>query len=201
MSYQIAKRGKEIKRDIEHAFIGLHQASTAQAGTGSNQGRKMAAYLNQLDSSTLNTASARDWSETLTLNVLQACYENGGNPNQIHVIPSHALKFANLAKTGSAGANTTRDFGTGTTVVNAVDVYVSPYGTTAIIPNRFLFKDTNDNDMLMVDTEYWSRAVLRPMQTIDLATTGDAQKKQLITELTLVCENSKASGMLENLND
>ena len=84
----------------------------------------MAAYLNQLDSSTLNTASARAWTEDLTLTVLQACYENGGNPNQIHIIPSHALKFANLAKTGSAGANTTRDFGTGTTVVNAVDVYV-----------------------------------------------------------------------------
>jgi hypothetical protein len=37
------------------------------------------------------------------------------------------------------------------------------------------------------------------VQTINLAKTGDSEKRQMLTELTLVCENSKASGLIEAL--
>ena len=72
---------------------------------------------------------------------------------------------------------------------------MSPFGQVSIVPNRFL----QNNTALVLDTEYWSRAVLRPVQTINLAKTGDSEKRQMLTELTLVCENSKASGLIEAL--
>jgi hypothetical protein len=37
------------------------------------------------------------------------------------------------------------------------------------------------------------------MQTIVMAKTGDSDKRQMLTELTLVCENSKASGLIDDL--
>ena len=107
------------------------------------------------------------------------------------VTPSHSKIVADFA----ASSGRERDFGTGTKVVNAVDIYVSPFGTVSIVLNRFL----NANTVMALDTSYWSRAVLRPMQTIQLAKTGDSDKKQLLTEQTLVCKSPKASGLANAL--
>lgn len=189
LSMQIAMKGKELRRDIEHAFVGSLQAGTA--GNGSTA-RQMRSAQNQIDASVTNTAGTpRALTESLLLSTLQNVYEAGGNPNQVHVTPSHSLLVANFA----ASAGRERDFGTGTKLVMSVDLYVSPFGEVAIIPNRWLESTT----CLVLDTEYWSRAVLRPMQTIVLAKTGDSDKRQMITEQTLVCENSKASGLIEAL--
>jgi len=189
LAYQIAKKGKELRRDIEHAFVGALQAGTA--GNGSTA-RQLKSAQNQINAATTSTAgSNRAFTETLLLGVLQNVYEAGGDPNQIQVTPSHSLTVANFA--ASSGRN--RDFGTGTTIVQAVDLYISPFGQCSIIPNRFL----QANTCLVLDTEYWSRAVLRPVQTVNLAKDGDSDKRQMLTELTLVCENDKASGLIEAL--
>lgn len=189
LAYAIAKAGKEIKRDIEHAFVGAGQAGTA--GNGSTA-RQLTSAANQINAATTNTSGTnRALTETLLLDVLQKCYEEGGEPNQVQVTPSHSVTVAGFA----TASGRQRDFATGTTLVNAVDVIISPFGQVSLIPNRFL----DDNTVLVLDTEYWSRAVLRPMQTIVLAKVGDSDKRQMLTELTLVCENDKASGKIDAL--
>lgn len=189
LAYAIAKAGKEIKRDIEHSFVGAGQAGTA--GNGSTA-RQLTSAANQIASATTNTAgSNRTFTEALLLDVLQKCYEEGGEPNQVQVTPSHSVTVAGFA----TASGRQRDFATGTTLVNAVDVIISPFGQVSTVVNRFL----NANTCLVLDTEYWSRAVLRPMQTIVLAKTGDSDKRQMLTELTLVCENDKASGKIDAL--
>jgi hypothetical protein len=189
LAYAIAKAGKEIKRDIEHAFVGAGQAGTA--GNGSTA-RQLTSAANQINAATTNTAGTnRALTEALLLDVLQKCYEEGGEPNQVQVTPSHSVTVAGFA----TASGRQRDFATGTTLVNAVDVIISPFGQVSVVPNRFL----DANTVLVLDTEYWSRAVLRPMQTIVLAKTGDSDKRQMLTELTLVCENDKASGKIDAL--
>jgi hypothetical protein len=189
LSYNLASKGKEMRRDIEHSFVGALQAGTA--GNASTA-RQLTSVQNQIASSTTSTAgSNRTFTETLLLGVLQSVYEAGGDPNQIQVTPSHSVTVAGFA----ASSGRERDFGTGTKLVNVVDVYVSPFGECSVVPNRFLAANT----CLVLDTEYWSRAVLRPMQTITLAKVGDSEKRQLITEQTLVCENDAASGLVEAL--
>ena len=189
LALAVSKAGKELKRDIEHSFVGLATAGTAG---NSSTARKLTSALNQISSATTNTNSSnRTFTEALLLDVLEKVYDEGGEPNQVQVTPSHSLIVAGFA--ASSGRN--RDFGTGTVVANAVDIYISPFGQVGIVVNRFL----NANTCLVLDTEYWSRAVLRPMQTIQLSKTGDSEKRQMLTELTLVCESDVASGMIDKL--
>lgn len=189
LAMNIAMKGKELRRDIEHAFVGAGQAGTAGNATTA---RQLTSAQNQINAATTNTAgSNRTLTEALLLDTLEKVYQAGGDPNQIQVTSSHAMIVATFA--ASAGRN--RDFSTGTKLVNSVDLYVSPVSECAVIPNRFL----QVNSVLVLDTEYWSRAVLRPMQTINLARNGDSEKKQMLTEQTLVCENDKASGLINAL--
>jgi hypothetical protein len=190
LAKSISQAGKELKRDIEYACVGLTQAGTA--GNGSTA-RQLTSASNQISATTTNTAgSARNFTEALLLDVLEKTYNEGGEPNVVMVTPSHSVICAGFA----ASAGRQRDFGTGREITNVVDIYVSPFGSVSTQVNRFLKSDT----VLVLDTEYWSRAVLRPMQTIDLARTGDSDKKQMLTELTLVCESDIASGKIDALN-
>ena len=189
LAYAVAKAGKEIKRDIEHAFVGVTQAGTA--GNGSTA-RQLTSAANQISTATTNTAgSNRTLTEGLVLDVAQKVYEKGGNATQMQVTPSHSVTVAGFA----TASGRQRDFGSSTTVVNSVDILVTPFGTLNVVPNRFL----QANTVLMLDTEYWSRAVLRPMQTVVLAKTGDSDRRQMLTELTLVCEHDEASGKIDAL--
>lgn len=181
----VAKKGKEIKRDIEFAMVGNSQAGTAGNGTTA---RELTSAQNQIAAGTTNTnGTNRAFTETILLDVMQKVFTAGGNPNQLQVTPSHSLIVAGFA----AASGRTRDAGMQKKVVNAVDLYVSPFGEVAVVPNRFL----NANSALVLDTEYWSRAVLRPMSTTVLAKDGDSEKRMMLTELTLVCENDEASGL------
>jgi len=185
----VAKKGKELKRDIEHAMVGAGQAGTAGNG---NTARQLTSAQNQIAAATTNSnAGNRAFTETILLDVMQKVFTAGGMPNQLQVTPSHSLIVAGFA----AASGRTRDFGMQKKVVNAVDLYVSPFGEVAVVPNRFL----NANTAMVLDTEYWSRAVLRPMQTVVLAKDGDSDKRMMITELTLVCENDEASGLAKDL--
>ena len=176
LAYAIAKAGKEIKRDIEHSFVGAGQAGTAG---NSSTARQLTSAANQISAATTNTAgSNRSLTEALVLDVAQKVYEKGGDATQMQVTPSHSVTVAGFA----TASGRQRDFGSSTTVVNSVDILVTPFSTISVVPNRFL----DANTVLMLDTEYLSRAVLRPMQTIVLAKTGDSDKRQMLTELTLV---------------
>jgi len=189
LALAISKAAKELKRDIEHSFVGLTQAGTAGNGT---TGRQLTSAANQIASATTNTAgSNRSFSEALLLDVLEKAYNEGGEPNQVQVTPSHSVIVAGFA----AASGRQRNFDTGTKIVNVVDIYVSPFGEVSVVPNRFL----QANTCLVLDTEYWSRAVLRPAQTIQLSKVGDSDKRQMLTELTLVCESDVASGKIDAL--
>ena len=45
----------------------------------------------------------------------------------------------------------------------------------------------------------WSVDYLRRFQTVDLAKTGDAEKRLLLTEWTLVAKNEASSGTVADL--
>ena len=189
LAYQKFKAGKELKRDVEFAMVGNDQ--TGNAGNASTA-RQLKSAQKWIDTATTDTAgSDRALTETILENVLEKCYNEGGNPNMVMVTPSHSKTIAGFA--AASGRN--RDFGTGTKVVNAVNLYVSPYGEVSVVLNRHL----QANSLLAIDTEYWSRAVYRPTQIEELAKIGDSTKMQMLTELTLVCKAPKASGLANKL--
>ena len=135
--------------------------------------------------------SAR-FTETLLTDVLQLCWENGGDPTQVQV-----GAFNKKAMSSFAGiADQIRDTGSKrATIVGAADVYVSDFGQVDIIANRF----SRSRSALVVDPSMWKIAYYQRFKTEDLAKTGHSDRKMLSVEYTLECCNEKSSGCVADL--
>lgn len=197
-AYQAAKAMAALKRDLEFAFVG---AATAKAAGDANTARYFASYMKQLVATSGTAATTpTQWvktggattlpDEADVLAVQQALYEAGADANTLMVTPVNAVTVAGFVT--AAGAKYERDMRTGTTLVNAVDVYVSPFGKLNVVINRFL----KDKTTLIFDPEMWKKVVLRPWFRETLAKTGDNLKMMIVGEFSLKHRNYLASGAI-----
>jgi len=69
-------------------------------------------------------------------------------------------------------------------------VYVTPWGTVEFKPTR----ENRGRDVFIMQDDMWAVGVLRATRNEELAKTGDNEKRQVVTELTLVCRNEASSG-------
>ena len=203
MAYQLAKKGMELKRDMEKTLVGTDKAQVAgSAGTA----RELASVTSWLgtncsfgsggdapDGNGTDIGAAgtdRDFTETLLTGVVEDCWVQGGTPS---IIMCNAFQKAKItAFTGNATRY--KDVGD-KTIVNAVDVYVSDYGELAVVPNRFMLNET----VLVLQPDMFSVDTYRDFQTNDIAKTGDFESKQLLVEYTLCSKNEAASGAIRDL--
>tara|TARA_R110000803_G_scaffold49672_2_gene103337 strand:+ start:4424 stop:5389 length:966 start_codon:yes stop_codon:yes gene_type:complete len=211
ISYQVSKRGRELKRDIEASCLSLNPSVAGAAGTA----RKSAGVGAWLASNTSHgsTGSAGGWNagtgivdaptagtaRTLTEAIfktnLAAVWTAGGSPGLCLV--NSAQKENISAFTGIATLY--RDTGQSkkqASILGAADLYISDYGEISVIADRFAPTNTIYN----LDVEYWGTKVLQPMKVQDLAKTGHASRKLLSTELTLCSKNEDASGGIFDLS-
>jgi hypothetical protein len=77
-------------------------------------------------------------------------------------------------------------------VINHMDVYVTPWGTVEFTPTR----ENRGRDVFIMQSDMWAVGVLRATKNTALAKTGDNTKRQVLTELTLISKNEKASGLV-----
>lgn len=200
-AYQIAKTSKALKRDLENAFIGTAQSKVKPTSNATN--RKMGGYQAQLLNDGTGTLSATNTvvytgstgtalSETNLLDLLQQLYTNGADPKVISVTPTNSRVVADFAK--AAGRYRTIDADAGDkaqkTIINVVDLYVSPFGTQRVMLNRF----QRVKNTLVFDTELWSKVTFRPWFREVLAKTGDNTSQMLVGEYSLKHKNFAASG-------
>jgi hypothetical protein len=75
-------------------------------------------------------------------------------------------------------------------VIKHMSVYVTPWGTVEFMPTR----ENRSRDVFVMQDDMWGIGVLRATRNTELAKTGDSEKRQIITELTLICKNEKSSG-------
>jgi hypothetical protein len=80
-------------------------------------------------------------------------------------------------------------------LVAAIDVYVSDFGTHKVVANKF----SRDRDLHVLTSELWALAQLRPIQSVDLAKTGDAEKGMVLAEYTLEARNEAGSAIVADL--
>jgi hypothetical protein len=78
-------------------------------------------------------------------------------------------------------------------IVGAANMYVSSFGSPHMVT---LSRYVRDSVVLCLDPDYWAVAFLRNPQVKDLAKTGDATKKLLVTEFALVARNPDASAKI-----
>lgn len=201
MAYQIAKAGKELKRDMELDMTGKQAAAAGSSGTG----RASRAYeswitTNELHGATGETSdegavtdgTQRVLTESLLKSNLKSCYDEGGNPDLLLVGSFNKQKVS-----GFTGNSTRMDMAEDRSLVATIDVYVSDFGEVRVVADRIL--RSSGRTALVVDTEMWEVAYLRPFGVQDLAKTGDAEKKQLLVEYTLVAKNEAANGKIADL--
>jgi hypothetical protein len=186
-AYQLAKAAEEVKRDLEHAMVGMDNA--AVAGNGSTA-REFASYMPQIDASTTIAGGTAALTETMILNCHDAIYDAGGDASVLMIKPADSLIVAGF--TGASGR--ARSFNDGTKkVTNAVEIYVSPYGELKVVLNRFLLSTT----ALLFDPSNWKKCVLRNWTRTLLAKTGDNDMHMIVGEFSLKHVNQKASGLIE----
>jgi hypothetical protein len=202
MDYQIMKRTKEIKRDLETSLLD----NNAQVAGNDTTAREMGGIESWIATNT-NLGSGgsaptgdgtdartggtdRAFTEALLRDVIKQCYDSGGEPDTIMV-----GSFNKQVLSQFSGGSTSNIDAEKKTIVNAVDVYVSDFGTMAVVPNRFQEAES----ALVLEMDKWEIAELRPFQRMDLAKTGDTDRAQLLMEVTLVSVNEAASGIVSDL--
>ena len=207
VAYQLAKRGKEIKRDLETIYTGNTARSAGSASAGrvtAGLGAWVATNVNKAGDGTNPTAvdgsdarndgTQRDFTEAMLKDVMQKAYTEGGNPSVLMVGPFNKTVVSGFA--GIAAQRYQAPTDGPTTIIGAADVYLSDFGALTVVPNRF----SRERDAWCLDTEYASIATLRPIQKVDLARTGDAEKSMLICETGVKISNEKGHGLIADLN-
>ena len=201
LAYQIAKKAKELKRDME-AQITTNNAEVTGSATAAREMGSLGAWVATNDvmgtsgtsGSVGNTArtdgTQRAFTEDLLKSVIKSVWNEGGDPTMIMVGPFNKQKLS-----GFTGNSTRFDAGADATLYTSVDVYASDFGQLQVVPNRF----SRDRDAYVLDMNYWAIAFLRDFTMHELSKTGDSEKRQLLVEATLESRNEAASGMVADL--
>ena len=196
MAYQMEKRMKELKRDVEKTLL-ENNAEVAGNDTTAREVSGLQAWVktstniasdatasagNGTDAHTDGTARAL--TEAFVEDALASAWSEGGNPSMGILNAFQKRKFVTFS-----GNSTRFDKGEDKKLVNTVDVYIDPLGSEiSLMPDRFAPTDV----VFFVDPEFAKYAVLRDFQSHDLSKTGDTMKKQLLVEYTLQVGQEKA---------
>lgn len=206
LKYQVAKRGQEIKRDIEARITGnyasvIGNASTAgecagaeawietnvSLGTGGAAGG-FNSGTGLVDAATDGTPAAA--AEATLKTVIKDCWTEGGDPSVIMVGGFNKQAFSGFSGIATQYKENKGPSMKRAVILGAADAYVSDFGEHRIIPNRF----NRDRTALVLTPSTWEAKFLQPFKTVPLAKTGHNDKRLLSAELTLCCKDEKANG-------
>lgn len=209
-NYQLAKAGKEIKRDREARYLANlaavpptstvpGEAAGALAFMRTNVSRGVGGVNPTLSGTTQGYPNAaatngtqRAFTEALLKTAVASAWNAGGDPTMAIM----SLGQKQIAATFTGLAQQRRETGDKRlTIVAGADVYVSDVGEISFVPDRF----ASPRDVLIIDPSLWSVAVLDPMQRRKLAVTGLADRDAMYTEETLRCANDAGNALIADL--
>lgn len=196
MAREMADKMKELKRDVETTLL----QDVAYVAGNDTLARKMAGlscYVKtNIDKASDGTAATGNGSDAYTEGTARALLEshveaalatgwsNGANPSLGICNAFQKRKFASFS-----GSSTKMSNGDSRKVTNNVEVYIDPLGTEIrLVPCR----QAPTNTVFFVDPEFLEFTTLRDFHKMDLAKTGDSERKQIIVEYTMEVRNEKA---------
>lgn len=205
LAYQLAKKSKELKLDMEYAMVGAPQAKIQRNTTTPGQMANIFAYyktngsvgangtLPTGDGSNTGTAGTlRLLTEDMLLNASEAIWRNGGQANSIQT--SSSIKKAISKNMKGRATEITLD-ASDNRIAQTVDVYESDFGKYTIRANRWF----HENTMFIFDPKMHALCYLRPFFQHELAKTGDSEKRQLLVEYTLRVNNEKSGALIRDV--
>jgi len=194
LGYQVALASLEIKRDAETNLTQSDVLATSprsfrglRGWVVDNVNRNGGTLASYTGNTGYSTGTLRAFTESQVKDVLQQVYTAGGEPDTIMMPPALKQTFS-----GFTGNSTRMDKSEDKKLYASVDVYVSDFGELTATPNRFMAT----RDVFVLQMDKLAIAYLRPFMTNELAKTGDADKRQLLVEMTLECRAPKAHGAI-----
>lgn len=206
-AYQIMKKGKELKTDIEATILSAQidaagNATTARATPG------LLAWIktNVNCTVTANTqtyttvpnarrtdGAQRTATESMLQDVIQKCWTQGGDVTTVVVNGTNKTVIS-----GFTGISTKYNEMTANkpgVIYGAADTYVSNFGVVKIVADRF----ARSNDGFVLDFKLLEVADLRGFRVEQLAKTGDAEQSMLLREWAFKVENEAGIGLIADI--
>ncbi len=189
-SYQMAKKMKELARDMEYAIVN----GTGNSGA-SGTARELKGVMSWIATNTgtggaSSTATGSALTEGMYNDMLQKIYTAGGNPDVTYAPGYQKRKISAFSTPSQRQINAETK-----TLITSVDVYESDFGVQRIIVDRFIPADS----IVMLEEDKWRIANLRPVAYKELPNLGGGPKGMVEAEYTLESLNEKASGKLTQL--
>lgn len=205
MDYQVMKMAKELKRDQELILL----SNKAKVAGSEVLARQLAGIESWLatnytpggaggaaptgDGTDIRTVGALTaFSEADLKSTLASIWDEGGNPDMIMAGSFNKQAMSAFVGGGASGPAQRTVNGDSTRVNTAIDVYVSDFGSLAVVPNRFMVQ----NSVLVLEMDKWCMSSLASFQETPLAKNGDSDRVQLLSEYTLESKNEAASGII-----
>ena len=206
LSYQVARRIKEMKLSAEKCIYGVSRIKAAGDEDNARVAGSFDTYItdgwagpgdgtapagNSADVAT--KGSARNFSEDILAEALAGLWErSNGNENVIAIMGRHQRKvFSDFAKTSIDRNISTDD----KKFVAAINVYDGDYHLVTATPSRQCRADA----VYIQDSEYVKLSELDPLQTSDLGKVGDSRRKQVVWEWTLEVCDPRAHVVIDSL--
>lgn len=216
LAREVAKKGVELRIDME-AICLSNQASTAGSGNAATN-RKLGglrAWLSTNDnlgsggsSGGFNTSTSvvdaatngtqRAFTKAILDATILSTYNAGGSPKTLMVSPYVKTVFSTfMADTNVANQRYETPMKSQTTIVAAADTYLSDFGTISVVPNRQMARAgaTIARNAFLIDPRMISLGVFDDISIEKPAKTGDAEKRVLVTEYSLLVNNEAAHGV------
>lgn len=206
-----AKTMMQLKKDIEASAI---VNGTSSAGTSST-GRQMKGLAGWVSTNYIGgtggsapvagnpgtgpvAGTAQAYTESLLKTGLLEAYTQGGNVNLLLLTPTGKQVQSSFSGniTRMQDVNNSGEI----TLKTSYTIYQSDFGEVTCVPNRVL-ANVGDKAVYGVDTDMFALAVLRGMETEEMATTGDARNFQIRWEGTLEARNQASSFQIRDLNN
>lgn len=204
VAYQLPRKLLALRTDCESSMIGGAAIGNPKVGGSDSVAREMGSIYTYLTSNlslgsgtgaastgdgsdAMVAGTARPLTEGLLTTVLSSCYSNGGKPSLLFVSPTNRAIVSSFAGNGTRYVSTDDK-----KLTTSIDVYEGDFATLKVMPSRHI-ASTN---VLAIDPEMVAAAELRPVDTYDLAKTGDSYRKEVVWETTLEVCNEAAHGLI-----
>tara|TARA_S200002703_G_scaffold91796_1_gene79278 strand:+ start:3485 stop:4435 length:951 start_codon:yes stop_codon:yes gene_type:complete len=208
LAYQMSKRAKELKRDMERAYVGVNQSKTVMSADSTV--RKLGSLTSWVatnvsagsggsgagNGTARTDGTARTFTEALLKASILSAFDEGADIKYLMMAPSQKQTFSSFVGVGATGGASNRIEASDQRIIGGMDVYVSDFGEMAVVPNRF----QRSRDVWLLDPEYYAIAYLRPFFQREVASTSDGEQRAIIAEHTLVVKNEKALGAVYDLS-
>lgn len=204
-SYQKAKRGKELRIDIEAIALNTqgYSAGATDAvrkargleswlATNTRRGAGGADATGAVYAPTDSTAGdMRTFTETLLIQLLQDMRVAGARGKLIMTGPVNRNRVSNF----TGRANTRNVVSSSEEIRGTASLYASDYGNLKVVDNIW----QRERSVFVLDPEYLSIDYLRPIGSENLAKIGDSIRGYMLAEWTLKVDNEAAHGIVSDV--